>query len=160
MRSISEVEVVGDAVVAITDGAFSETLQGVVLGKSVNLRVNDPDHDVSDGQDTLKAVVELYRKKTDEEIEAEVAALAAQQAEAESPATDEEALTDDEAPQIDKYKRVDRVEVVLTETAELPDDFGNRADRSEGSGERGSAFVGVADTRVCCPRSQLSLPVE
>ena len=126
---ISEVEVVGDAVVAITDGAFSETLQGVVLGKSVNLRVNDPDHDVSDGQDTLKAVVELYRKKTDEEIEAEVAALAAQQAETESPATDEEALTDDEAPQIDKYKRVDRVEVVLTETAELPDDFGNRADR-------------------------------
>ena len=126
---ISEVEVVGDAVVAITDGAFSETLQGVVLGKSVNLRVNDPDHDVSDGQDTLKAVVELYRKKTDEEIEAEVAALAAQQAEAESPATGEEALTDDEAPQIDKYKRVDRVEVVLTETAELPDDFGNRADR-------------------------------
>ena len=126
---ISEVQVVGDAVVSITDGAFSETLQGVVLGKSVNVRINDPDHDTSDRQDTLQAVVELYRKKTDEEIEAEVAALAAQQTDIDAPVSDDAAALDEEMPEIDKFKRVDRVPVVLTETAELPDEFGNRADR-------------------------------
>ena len=34
---IVNVQVVGDGVVAITDGAFEETLNGVVLGKNVNL---------------------------------------------------------------------------------------------------------------------------
>ncbi len=37
---------VGDALVDITDGAFSESLRGVVLGRPVNLQVTDADLDI------------------------------------------------------------------------------------------------------------------
>src|SRR5207248_2818562 len=40
---VKEIAVVGNATVAVMDGAFSETLGGVVLGKSVNLQVIDAD---------------------------------------------------------------------------------------------------------------------
>jgi TolA-binding protein len=67
--------VVGDAVVAVTDGAFAETLQGVVLGKSINVQTHDADRDVSDKADQIQVRVELLRAKTDEEIEQEAIEL-------------------------------------------------------------------------------------
>ncbi|MFT7643794.1 MAG: TolA-binding protein [Pirellulaceae bacterium] len=110
---IREVSVVGNAYVAITDGAFSETLRGVVLGKTVNVRINDADRDVSDAADKLTAVLEVYRLKTDEELEDEAAAAAAalvtEGAEGETP------LLDEEQPEIDRYKLVDKVEVGFVE---------------------------------------------
>lgn len=110
------VRVVGDAHVAITDGAFRETLLGVVLGKTVNIQISDADRDRTDKSDSLKAVIEVYRRKTDAEIEAETAALAAAN---DATATDEETSDDTdldlEEPQINPLKVVDRVEVMLAE---------------------------------------------
>ena len=71
---LKEVTVVGTAMVAITDGAFSETVNGAVLGKGVNLRVIDADGDVSANADQIVAAVQLYRQKTDDELEAEAIA--------------------------------------------------------------------------------------
>ncbi|MEK6238259.1 MAG: tetratricopeptide repeat protein [Planctomycetales bacterium] len=108
---ICQVTVVGNAEVTITDGAFGETLRGVVLGKTVNVRVNDPDRDVSDASDQLKAILEVYRQKTDEELEDEAAAAAAAQI------PDDASLVPEEQPEIDKFKLVDRVETTFTEVA-------------------------------------------
>ncbi len=103
---VMQVRVVGDAVVAITDGAFEETLSGVVLEKNVNVRVVDPDLDVSANADNLRAVIEVYRLKTDEELEEEMSAKGA--------VTDSE--TDSEsAAEIDRYKPIDRLEITLVE---------------------------------------------
>ncbi|HEX5106202.1 MAG TPA: tetratricopeptide repeat protein [Pirellulaceae bacterium] len=126
---LKEVTVVGNAMVAITDGAFAETVNGVVLGKTANLRVNDPDRDTSDAADTIQAIAEVYRLKTDEELEAEAIARAK-----EAPATPaapppanpndpnarpaEEILPDE--PEIERWKLIDRVEVTLTEVNPQP----------------------------------------
>jgi len=107
-----DVRVVGDGVIAITDGAFEEMLNGVVLGKNVNLRVADPDQDTSDQADTLKAIVEIHRLKTEEEIEEELIT---------SDTSIESTEDESEAPEIQRYKRVDRIEVTLTE-ARLADE--------------------------------------
>ena len=117
-----EVQVVGTAMTAITDGAFSETVNGVVLGKSVNVRITDADKDVSDAADKLTAVVEVYRPKTDSEIELELAAKlkeagAPAAAPATAPAKDPtkkpaEGLPAAEA-EIDKWKLIDKVEIDL-----------------------------------------------
>ncbi len=112
---LKEIQVVGDALVDITDGAFSESLRGVVLGRPVNLQITDADLDVSDKADSLKAIVEVYREKTTEEIETEQAA-AATKAEAAAPATPlpnlEQVL---EQAKIDPLKQIDRVELTLVE---------------------------------------------
>ena len=116
-----EVQVVGTAMTAITDGAFSETVNGVVLGKAVNVRISDADKDLSDAADKLSAVVEVYRLKTESEVELELAAkLKEAGAPATAPAADPakkpaEVLPAAE-PEIDKWKLVDKVEVVLTES--------------------------------------------
>jgi len=116
-----EVLVVGTAMNAITDGAFSETVNGVVLGKSVNVRITDADKDLTDAADKLTAVVEVYRPKTDSEIELELAAKVKEAgAPAATPAADPakkpgEALPAAEA-EVDKWKLVDKVEIVLNES--------------------------------------------
>lgn len=97
-----QIAVVGDAIVAITDGAFSEVLQGVVLGKSVNIQTIDPDRDTTDEADTLQAVVEVHRAKSDEELEAEAIAAAT-------------AADVEEGAEIERFKVVDQVEITLTE---------------------------------------------
>jgi tetratricopeptide (TPR) repeat protein len=112
-KLLHEVTVVGDGIVSITDGAFSETLQGVVLGKSVNVQTSDPDRDLTDNADNLTAVVEVYRAKTDEELEAE--AIAAAGAADNEPASDDEA--DDDEEEVERFKLVDRVQVQLVEAA-------------------------------------------
>ncbi len=95
------IPVVGNAVVQITDGAFAETLRGVVLDKSANLQVSDADFDLSDKADVLKAVVEILRPKTPEELEAELIANPV-------PAGQEK-------PESEKFHVLDQTEVTFTE---------------------------------------------
>ena len=97
-----EIAVVGTAVAAIMDGAFSETLQGVVLGKSINLQVVDADFDLTDGADVLKATIEVYREKTPEEITADGG-------QANAPATKAD------ANKLDRFKKIDSADVILSE---------------------------------------------
>jgi tetratricopeptide (TPR) repeat protein len=99
-KVLHEVTVVGNGVVAITDGAFSETLQGVVLGKTINVQISDADRDQSDAADELTAVVEVYRAKTDEELEAEAVAAP-------------EGSDPDQEPE--RFKLIDRLDIRLTE---------------------------------------------
>lgn len=100
---IKEIPVVGTAVAAVVDGAYSETLQGVVLGKGVHLQVTDADFDLTDGADVLKATVEVYREKTPEELSAE----APKAADVPSARTDPNKL--------DRFKKIDKVDVILAE---------------------------------------------
>ncbi|MCE9526669.1 MAG: tetratricopeptide repeat protein, partial [Planctomycetales bacterium] len=116
-----EVLVVGTAMTAITDGAFSETVNGVVLGKSVNVRITDADKDLTDAADKLTAVVEVYRPKTDSEIELELAAKVKEAGTpAATPAIDPAKKPPETLPaaeaEIDKWKLVDKVEIVLNES--------------------------------------------
>lgn len=104
---IHTARVVGDGVVSITDGAFAETLQGVVLGKAVNVQTNDPDRDLSDGADQIEVTVEVHRAKTDEEMEQEAIAILASDSEAE--------LDENGQPKIARYRKIDEVTVTLTE---------------------------------------------
>ena len=107
---LCEVTVVGDGVVRITDGAYRSALGGVVLGKPVNVEISDPDLDVSDRSDTLNALVEVYRAKTDEELEAETLATVSN---AEGGAT--AGANSQEKPAIDRLKQIDQLTIRLTE---------------------------------------------
>ena len=112
-KVLKEVTVVGTAMTTITDGAFLETVNGAVLGKGVNLRVIDADGDVSDNADRIQATVQLYRLKTDEELEAESLARTKQPVTVEAPGAAPLGGTE---PEIDPWKLVDSVKVQLTET--------------------------------------------
>jgi TolA-binding protein len=105
-KRLHDVTVVGDGVVSITDGAFSETLQGVVLGKSINIQTQDADRDTTDAADKISAIVELHRLKTDEEIELETAKLIE---------SGDIELEEGETPKVDRYKKIDQVSVTLAE---------------------------------------------
>lgn len=112
------VEVVSTATVRVTDGAFSESLLGAVLGKELNLQVTDGDRDLTDAADTVQATVFVFRPKTDEELEAE--AIQAQAEAANAPAPKPKAApaaggasSEDEKANV--LKEVDRREIVLTE---------------------------------------------
>jgi TolA-binding protein len=98
---VKEIDVVGNGVVAIMDGAYAETLGGVVLGKSVNIQITDADHDLTDKADILKATVEVYREKTTEELKAEL------------PAIDDKK---DDPHKLARFKKIDSVNLILTET--------------------------------------------
>lgn len=114
-----EILVVGDGVVEITDGAFSEVLKGVVLDRGINIQISDPDRDLTDEADKIKAVVEVYREKTQEELDAEAAAAAVKT----TTAADAPKVADAAAPakltteeeEARKLKLIDRVEIELTE---------------------------------------------
>ncbi|MFO0870967.1 MAG: tetratricopeptide repeat protein [Pirellulales bacterium] len=126
-----EVQVVGNALVAVTDGAFLETLRGVVLGKSVNVRITDADRDTTDGADQIVAAIEIHRQKTDQELEAEATSAAAQGTSVE---TDEAGQ-----PKLERFKLIDRVEVTLREAR--PADA-LASDRGAGDGASGDAAAG------------------
>ncbi len=116
---LKEVTVVGTAMASITDGAFSETVNGAVLGKGVNLRIIDADGDVSANADRIAATIQLYRLKTDEELEAEAIARTKQPVVAEPPAAVRkpgDAPSVNVVPEIDHWKLVDSVKITLTET--------------------------------------------
>ncbi len=104
---LHEAKVVGDGVVSITDGAFAETLQGVVLGKAVNIQTNDPDRDLTDGSDQIEVTVEVHRAKTEDEMEQEAVALLASNADVE--------LDENGQPKIARYRKVDELSVTLSE---------------------------------------------
>lgn len=105
---LKEVTVVGNATVTINDGAFQEVLRGVVLGKPLNLQVIDADRDLKDAADSVSAVVELFRLKSDEELEAEQIAAAT--------SNDDDGDSEQDPTEIDPFKKVDEVSVNLTET--------------------------------------------
>jgi TolA-binding protein len=102
---VKEIPVVGTATAALMDGAYSETLQGVVLGKGIHIQVVDADFDLTDGADVLKATVEVYREKTPEELAAEAGPGAAPQPVPAKP----------DPNKLDRFKKIDKVDVVLTE---------------------------------------------
>jgi tetratricopeptide (TPR) repeat protein len=116
-----QVTVVGNALVQVMDGAFAETLRGVVLGKEANVQVSDADRDVSDAADHLKVKVEVLRPKTSLEIEEEKAKLIAEGARL--PATPGEKplpILPGSEPieaqlEVDPFKVIDTVELTLTE---------------------------------------------
>ncbi|MEO1997766.1 MAG: tetratricopeptide repeat protein [Planctomycetaceae bacterium] len=114
-KVLQEVTVVGDGHVQITDGAFQESLRGVVLGKSVNAQVADADRDVSDKAETLEAQLVVYRLKTDEEVEAETVKILGQQETSTKPETPDEPLEENE-PKVDPYKQIDTVTARFTES--------------------------------------------
>ena len=145
---IHEAKVVGDGVVSITDGAFAETLQGVVLGKAVNIQTNDPDRDLTDGSDQIEVTVEVHRAKTEDEMEQEAVALLAADADVE--------LDENGQPKIARYKKVDEVTVTLSEvvvqTIRPVDDVAPAGDgdvpevagASDAASENGNAPVSTA----------------
>ncbi len=98
-----DIPVVGTATAAIMDGAFSETLSGVVLGRGINIQVADADFDLTDNADVLKATVEVYREKSPEELAAE------------APATAPPPTAKPDPNKLDRFKKIDKVEVILTE---------------------------------------------
>ncbi|MDA1162566.1 MAG: tetratricopeptide repeat protein [Planctomycetota bacterium] len=104
---LHQATIVGDGVVSITDGAFAETLQGVVLGKAINIQTNDPDRDMTDAADQIEVTVEVHRAKTDEEIEQESIAILAADGDAD--------LDENGQPKIERYKKIDEINVVLSE---------------------------------------------
>ncbi|NQT38516.1 MAG: tetratricopeptide repeat protein, partial [Planctomycetes bacterium] len=133
-KILAEVTVVGSASVRITDGAFAEPLRGVVLGKSVNVQITDADHDLTDKADSLRAVIEVHRLKTEGELEAEaIEAVAAGES---VPAADDEPV-EGEPLQLNTYKQIDRVEIALLETPVRPTILGTPGDDepSAGNGE-------------------------
>ena len=127
-RRDKQVVVVGNAMVTVMDGAFAEALTGVVLGKEANLQVLDADRDVGDGADVLKALVEVLRRKTAEEIEDEKAKLIAEgklqpddtkndpdNKQPPKPPAIPGVHPEEQEPDIDPFKVIDTLEIVLTE---------------------------------------------
>jgi len=148
---LHEVTVVGDGHVTITDGAFREAIQGVVLGKTVNVQISDPDRDTTDASDKITAMVEIYRLKTDEELEEEATNAAAQAVEEPGnpnpPVPDENAPLDDplleEVEDVERYKLVDSVQISLSEVRRVIEDVALPADTEETP-----ATVGEKDAEV------------
>ena len=114
---LQEVQVVANGIVQVTDGAFRETVNGVVLGKSINVQVLDPDRDVTPEADAVQAELAVFRRKTDDEIEAERAKLIAE-GEVETTDTEnngEEIPLLEEEIEVEQFKKVDSVAITLSE---------------------------------------------
>jgi tetratricopeptide (TPR) repeat protein len=72
-KRLKEVLVVGNGLARITDGSYQRNLQAAVLGKPLHLQVSDADHDTTAGADQLEAAVQIFRRKTPDEIDDELA---------------------------------------------------------------------------------------
>ena len=136
-----KIPIVANAIVQMTDGAFRETLQGVVLGKPVNVQVTDFDRDRGPNAETITAVAEVYRRKSEDELNDEIATLAGSD------------TTDSETPvEPDPYKLIDRVQLTLTESktvqiAESLQDEDSSADETPNEAADG-VYSGVFRTTV------------
>ena len=64
---------VGNGIARVTDGSYQHDLQAAVLGKPLHLQVSDADYDTSDGVDRLEATVQVYQRKSGDEIDEEIA---------------------------------------------------------------------------------------
>lgn len=111
-RRLKEVLVVGNGIARIADGTYEHDLQAAVLGKPLHLQVSDADHDTSDGVDVLEATVQIYQRKTADEIDEEIAARVASGELEEAP--EGETLKD----QIDPLKMIRSMPVTLRESSE------------------------------------------
>lgn len=72
-KRLKEVVVVGNGVARITDGSYLRDLPAAVLGKSLHLQVTDADHDTTEGADRIEATIQIFRRKTADEIDDELA---------------------------------------------------------------------------------------
>ena len=72
-KRLKEVVVVGNGVARITDGSYFRDLPAAVLGKSLHLQVTDADHDTTEGADMIEATIQIFRRKTADEIDDELA---------------------------------------------------------------------------------------
>jgi tetratricopeptide (TPR) repeat protein len=72
-KRLKEVMVVGNGVARITDGSYLHDLPAAVLGKNLHLQITDADHDTTDGPDKVEAIVQVFRRKTPDEIDEELA---------------------------------------------------------------------------------------
>lgn len=68
-----EVLVVGNGIARITDGSYQHDLPAAALGKQLHLQITDADHDTTDGPDQVEATLQIYRRKTPDEIDEELA---------------------------------------------------------------------------------------
>lgn len=68
-----EVRVIGNGFARITDGSYQQDLQAAVIGKPLHIQVTDADLDTTAGANSLEAVLQVFRQKTEEEIDEEVA---------------------------------------------------------------------------------------
>jgi tetratricopeptide (TPR) repeat protein len=73
VKRVKEVEVIGNGIARILDGSYQQEIQAVVLGKPVHLQIADADHDVTDDADTIHAEVQVFRRKTPDEVDEEIA---------------------------------------------------------------------------------------
>jgi len=73
VKRVKEVTVIGNGLARITDGSYQQDIQAVVLGKSVHLQITDADHDITGGVDEITAEIQIYRRKTADEIDDELA---------------------------------------------------------------------------------------
>lgn len=72
-KRLKEVVVVGNGVARITDGSYQRDLPAAVLGKHLHLQIIDADHDTSEGADKVEATIQIFRRKTPDEIDDELA---------------------------------------------------------------------------------------
>jgi tetratricopeptide (TPR) repeat protein len=133
-KLLRTIEVVGNGIVTATDGAFKEALQGTVLGRQLNVQIIDADKDLTDKPDAVKAIVAVFREKSQAEIDDETAKAAAKRlAEGKKEGAPKEgAAADTDEIKIDRYKEIDRVEVTLAEAkieSRLPGLSGQAAEK-------------------------------
>lgn len=138
-KLLHKVTVVGNGLLSINDGAFKETLRGVVLGKTVNVQIIDADRDLTDAADKIQAVVEVVRPKTDEEIENEIIAA---KKDGKTVVTD-----DDGEPKIERFKKVDKVAVTLTEV-KVDTSLGKKSVDDEGTEEKKPTAATSQDSTI------------
>jgi len=108
-KRLKEVIVVGNGVARITDGSYLHDLPAAVLGKPLHLQITDADHDTTEGSDKIEATIQIFRRKTADEIDDDLAKRVASGELAEGP--DGEDLKS----QIDPLLMVRSVPVTLLE---------------------------------------------
>jgi tetratricopeptide (TPR) repeat protein len=109
-KRIKDVLVVGNGLARITDGSYLREIQAAVVGKPLHLQVTDADRDTSDGADAIEAAVQVFRRKTPDEIDEELARRVAGGELAEGPGGE------DVKSQIDPLLLVSAVPVTLRES--------------------------------------------
>ena len=70
---VKEITVVGNGLPRITDGSYGQDLQAAVIGKPLHIQVTDADFDITAEADNLTAELQVYRRKTPDEIDDEIA---------------------------------------------------------------------------------------
>lgn len=84
-KRIKTVEVVGNGLARILDGSYQQEIQAAVVGKPVHLQIIDADHDVTAVADSITAEVQIFRRRTPDEIDGEIARRVAAGEAAEAP---------------------------------------------------------------------------